>query len=74
MIHEYHEININHGGPNRAIVLAAENAQKRFSSEWEVSCLQLSEYEYRQALAGIACEKMTIERMTGVQFEDRGVV
>lgn len=68
-IREYVKIVVGYGGPNRPVVEAAKEASRRYSSEWEIACLQICEYTYNAALRERDCEKMLIERMTGIDFD-----
>jgi hypothetical protein len=73
-VFEYHERTAKAGGPNREIVDVANEVARRYSSDWDIACTSLSEYEYKSFVRKLNREKQMVEEMTGVQFEDRGVV
>ena len=69
-IREYRETTVKYAGPNRAIVDTAKEVSKRYPSDWEIACLQICEYTYSAALHERDCERMLIERMTGIDFNE----
>lgn len=70
VIQEYHVCNPTYGGPNRAIVEVAKLVARRYSSDWIISCMQLTEFEFRGQVGRIKYEKAIIEKMTGVCFDE----
>jgi hypothetical protein len=69
-IQEYHVATHTYGGPNRAIVDVAKRVAQRYSSDWIISCIQLTEFEFYGIMDRIKQEKRTIEKKTGVRFDE----
>lgn len=70
IIREYHIVTHSYGGPNRGMVDVAKRVARRYSSDWIISCLQLTEFEFYGLMDRIRYEKQTIEKMTGVKFDE----
>lgn len=70
IIREYHAIELGYGGPNRGIVEVAKNVARRHTCDWIISCMQLTEYEFRAVAHELASERRMVEKMMGFSFEE----
>jgi hypothetical protein len=70
IIQEYHIATHTYGGPNRGMVDVAKRVARWYSSDWIISCLQLTEFEFYGIMDRIKNEKRIIEKMTGVKFDE----
>lgn len=70
IIQEYHVATHTYGGPNRGIVEVAKRVALRYYSDWIISCIQLTEFEFYGIMDRIRQEKRTIEKRTGVRFDE----
>lgn len=68
IIREFYEIETTRGGPRRGIVEVANEVSGRYSCDWEINCMQLSEEEVTYMVLMIDTEKQMVERMTGIRF------
>jgi hypothetical protein len=66
ILREFHEVDSEFGGPNRGMVDLARSVSNRFTDEWDISCLQLTEMEYRSFVRGQKAEKEQIEKAIGM--------
>jgi hypothetical protein len=70
VVHEYHTVCTKYGGPNRGIVEVAKSVSIRYSSDWEINCIRLTEWQFDSCMSIIQSEKSTIEKKTGVKFDE----
>jgi hypothetical protein len=66
VLREFYEVESEFGGPNRGMVEVARSVSERFTSEWDVHCCQLTEFEYRAFVRGQKAEKEQIEKAIGM--------